>query len=856
MDTNTTQMDTTVQSSDVWSTYTETTSERLRVTTSYDISTDTKSTLSNVTDISTIPTTIGFTGSTTLLSLDNTTYYDNYTYSNSTPALNISDEEKYSYLTFLQDQTTMAMVPAMTFLIILATVGLIGNTLVLFVYSRKFKQTSTRIFIMAIAGFDIVTNVVAIPGEIYDMFHIWDFNQPMVCKIRLFVNAFTTMVAAMVLVAVAAVRYRKICKPFRTQVSVKLSKIISVILALASLVFSVPYAIINGRQTKDTPRKGIQGYECTIDDAYVNTIWPLVNSAFFIFLFVACCVPLVVMYILIGITAWKHSRVHGTFVYSKGKKGQVTDSSNSNEASTKTTGDSSVKFTKTQKTRSFVRMKSEPSSRLPSAGSQKVGDKKTYCSDNDNGENENRKENSRNRDDDCEDEEEDVIEYLHDSTVVDTSKSVTSTRTVRSATGEKVNINLLMVRELTVKLRAVKKEAESRAVESEGDNGNNSWNEDSDEKLLTSKNKLSEDSSYKSKQIDNSEMNNVNKENKGFFNKKKHRNKSADYNLCAEIKQESSSNYCTRISKSLDDISNLASKRNPGKETDKFKAAENEDIYFRKETKSLVDREEGIHTDESESSKDEPLSEFAKAMQWVDLTYCLREEQKENENGKNEINGEEIDTNSLSKKGSFAIGRKISRDNSFLQRHRKLKDALTDTLTRARRSRKDREAAEAEGKDNNMNWALENINSESENTCNNEENDQACEEQDTKDSRIAPSNENKILKTGKVKEDVNSNESGIKIQIDTRQTKRRGIERTTCMLILISAVYILGFLPFLGIMFTKAASPGIFDSVSFSSLAAYNVFLRSFFLNSAANPIIYSLCDINFRRECFNLIKC
>lgn len=69
------------------------------------------------------------------------------------------------YIENLKQQTVRAMIPAMSYLILISLIGLVGNSLVLLVYSGKFKQTSTRIFILAIASFDIVTNIVAIPGE-------------------------------------------------------------------------------------------------------------------------------------------------------------------------------------------------------------------------------------------------------------------------------------------------------------------------------------------------------------------------------------------------------------------------------------------------------------------------------------------------------------------------------------------------------------------------------------------------------------------------------------------------------------------------------------------------------------------
>ncbi|KAI8776592.1 hypothetical protein BgiMline_034855, partial [Biomphalaria glabrata] len=76
---------------------------------------------------------------------------------------NYTDDEVYMHLEKLQEKATLIMIPSMIYLIILSIVGFIGNSLVIFVYSQKFKRTPTRIFILSIASFDLITNVVAIP---------------------------------------------------------------------------------------------------------------------------------------------------------------------------------------------------------------------------------------------------------------------------------------------------------------------------------------------------------------------------------------------------------------------------------------------------------------------------------------------------------------------------------------------------------------------------------------------------------------------------------------------------------------------------------------------------------------------
>lgn len=89
----------------------------------------------------------------------------NATYSSNTTNLPVSGEERLRYLAELQYETTQTMIPAIVFLAFLAVTGFIGNSLVIYVYSRRLQWSATRILIIAIAILDLIANVVAIPGK-------------------------------------------------------------------------------------------------------------------------------------------------------------------------------------------------------------------------------------------------------------------------------------------------------------------------------------------------------------------------------------------------------------------------------------------------------------------------------------------------------------------------------------------------------------------------------------------------------------------------------------------------------------------------------------------------------------------
>ena len=79
--------------------------------------------------------------------------------------MSISEAGRREYLQELQEKTTLTMIPALVGVILIAVVGVIGNSLVLYIYSTKFPLNGTRVFILVIAGFDLFINVVVLPGK-------------------------------------------------------------------------------------------------------------------------------------------------------------------------------------------------------------------------------------------------------------------------------------------------------------------------------------------------------------------------------------------------------------------------------------------------------------------------------------------------------------------------------------------------------------------------------------------------------------------------------------------------------------------------------------------------------------------
>ena len=83
-----------------------------------------------------------------------------------------------------------------------------------------------------------------------------------------------------------------------------------------------------------------------------------------------------------------------------------------------------------------------------------------------------------------------------------------------------------------------------------------------------------------------------------------------------------------------------------------------------------------------------------------------------------------------------------------------------------------------------------------------------------------------------------------------------GTRRTTLMLFLITVVYLLSFLPYLVLNILKVLDEDSLSGRGGAWEVIHNVLLRSYFINSMANPIIYSFCSRTFSAECSKVLHC
>nr|KAG5712473.1 hypothetical protein BaRGS_011447 [Batillaria attramentaria] len=185
--------------------------------------------------------------------------------------------------------------------------GVLGNSLVLYVYNRRLRKGTIRWFIQALAVFDLLSCLVAIPGEIVDMRINYTFGHSPMCQVLRTVSMFCTVASGMTLVVVAVERYKRICTPLGRQITPREAQIIVGVCTGVAAMCAAPASVLYGEQTTPTDDPRINGSDCSTADTFINTVFPLAFSSFQCLLFVGGALVLVVLYSLIGRKIWSHA---------------------------------------------------------------------------------------------------------------------------------------------------------------------------------------------------------------------------------------------------------------------------------------------------------------------------------------------------------------------------------------------------------------------------------------------------------------------------------------------------------------------------------------------------------------------
>ncbi|KAK3085964.1 hypothetical protein FSP39_011409 [Pinctada imbricata] len=81
------------------------------------------------------------------------------------------------------------------------------------------------------------------------------------------------------------------------------------------------------------------------------------------------------------------------------------------------------------------------------------------------------------------------------------------------------------------------------------------------------------------------------------------------------------------------------------------------------------------------------------------------------------------------------------------------------------------------------------------------------------------------------------------------------VTRTTVVLFAVTVAYVVSFFPFLVVMVLRNVLKDFEKNLSPAAEVAYKFCSKSYFINNAINPVIYSFLNINFRKDTRNILR-
>ena len=137
----------------------------------------------------------------------------------------------------------MAVIGILSFFTVL---GSVGNSMVLYVYVRKRNKLASTIFIITLAGTDLMTCVVIIPYTMAVNYLDYYLKYDIFCKSYMFLITSNVPFSAFIMVAIAVDRYLCICHPFTHLLNAKRAKCVIFILAMTAITLGVITALSFG----------------------------------------------------------------------------------------------------------------------------------------------------------------------------------------------------------------------------------------------------------------------------------------------------------------------------------------------------------------------------------------------------------------------------------------------------------------------------------------------------------------------------------------------------------------------------------------------------------------------------------
>lgn len=205
-------------------------------------------------------------------------------------------------LEILNSQLVRRNYGGITLLILVSVVGLLGNVHVLYIYSKQYKKSNYRIYVLFLSILDVINCTIVAPLVVVYLFFPLTFPSEAFCKMFRSILYFMAITSTLSLVSIAIDRFRKICHPFKEQFTTGHVKLLCLGSLVVGMLLSWPAPILWGLSTVESGIPGVTGKRCYTDDKFKNSsinFQVMYNACLIIFYFLVSG-TLIIIYIHIG----------------------------------------------------------------------------------------------------------------------------------------------------------------------------------------------------------------------------------------------------------------------------------------------------------------------------------------------------------------------------------------------------------------------------------------------------------------------------------------------------------------------------------------------------------------------------
>ncbi|KAK3109134.1 hypothetical protein FSP39_023669 [Pinctada imbricata] len=132
------------------------------------------------------------------------------------------------------------------YLVILMVIGIVGNGHVLLVYGRARTKLNYHIFVMALAINDFTACTIILPNEITYIRYNFTYKNGVTCKLFCFLSCTLVFTSMLLLMLTGYERYRRICTPYKEQLTRKTIFIVFAAVSGISCLLSTPVFVTYG----------------------------------------------------------------------------------------------------------------------------------------------------------------------------------------------------------------------------------------------------------------------------------------------------------------------------------------------------------------------------------------------------------------------------------------------------------------------------------------------------------------------------------------------------------------------------------------------------------------------------------